>query len=84
MEQGVAGAGVERDGPLADATATDRAGGSPRGWWRRPCAVRHAHTLIHQARGTRTAVRGMGFISGAYGYVYTEYKRSGPAPVDIG
>lgn len=29
----------------------------------------------HQARGLRTAARGTGMLSGAYGYVYSEYRR---------
>jgi hypothetical protein len=29
----------------------------------------------HQARGLRTAARGTGMVSGAYGYVYSEYRR---------
>jgi succinoglycan biosynthesis protein ExoM len=29
----------------------------------------------HQARGLRTAMRGGGMLSGAYGYIYSEYRR---------
>ncbi|HZV26813.1 MAG TPA: hypothetical protein VFG00_11030, partial [Acidothermaceae bacterium] len=28
-----------------------------------------------RARGLRTAARGVGMVSGAYGYVYSEYRR---------
>lgn len=30
----------------------------------------------HQAHGLRTAARGIGMLSGAFGYIYSEYKRS--------
>ena len=30
----------------------------------------------HQAKGLRTAARGAGMLTGAFGYVYSEYKRS--------
>ncbi|MCU1438803.1 MAG: glycosyl transferase family 2 [Naasia sp.] len=32
--------------------------------------------LTHQARGARTWARGAGMLLGAFGYIYTEYKRS--------
>lgn len=32
-------------------------------------------SVVHQARGLRTAARGVGMASGAFGYVYTEYRR---------
>lgn len=32
----------------------------------------------HQAKGLRTAARGAGMASGAFGYVYSEYKRKSP------
>lgn len=31
---------------------------------------------VHQARGARTAARGAGMLTGAFGYIYSEYKRS--------
>lgn len=34
------------------------------------------HSCSHQARGLRTAARGAGMLSGAWGYAYQEYKRS--------
>lgn len=33
----------------------------------------------HQAMGLRTAARGLGMASGAFGYVYSEYRRREPA-----
>lgn len=36
------------------------------------CIVR---SKPHQARGLRTAMRGGGMLAGAYGYVYSEYRR---------
>jgi succinoglycan biosynthesis protein ExoM len=40
--------------------------------------------LGHRANGTRTAVRGLGMVLGAWGYVYAEYRRpdraTGPEP----
>jgi glycosyltransferase involved in cell wall biosynthesis len=35
----------------------------------------------HRANGTRTAVRGLGMLLGAWGYVYAEYRRPAPAGV---
>jgi hypothetical protein len=34
------------------------------------------HRLAHRAGGTRTALRGMGMLLGAWGFVYAEYRRS--------
>lgn len=34
-----------------------------------------ARRASHQAKGLRTAARGAGMLSGAYGYVYSEYRR---------
>jgi len=37
-------------------------------------------SVTHRAKGLRTAARGVGMVSGAYGYVYQEYRRkSSPA-----
>ncbi|HEY8524541.1 MAG TPA: glycosyltransferase family A protein [Acidimicrobiales bacterium] len=36
-------------------------------------------SVAHRARGTRTLVRGAGMASGAWGYVYAEYRRPPPA-----
>lgn len=36
-------------------------------------------TTGHRAKGLRTAARGLGMLSGAYGYVYSEYRRR-PGP----
>lgn len=33
------------------------------------------HRTDHQAKGIRTAARGLGLVLGAFGYVYSEYKR---------
>jgi hypothetical protein len=33
-------------------------------------------SMEHQAKGLRTAARGAGMASGAFGYVYSEYRRS--------
>lgn len=33
-------------------------------------------STAHRAKGLRTAARGAGMVSGAYGYVYQEYKRT--------
>ena len=32
-------------------------------------------SVVHRAKGLRTAARGVGMVSGAYGYVYQEYRR---------
>ena len=37
-------------------------------------------SLGGRVRGLRTAARGAGMLSGAYGYVYSEYKRTPPVP----
>jgi glycosyltransferase involved in cell wall biosynthesis len=34
-------------------------------------------STAHRAKGLRTAARGVGMVSGAYGYVYQEYRRKG-------
>ena len=34
-----------------------------------------ARNTARRARGLRTAARGIGMLSGAYGYVYSEYRR---------
>jgi succinoglycan biosynthesis protein ExoM len=35
-------------------------------------------SLAHRVRGLRTVARGAGMVSGAVGYVYTEYRRTQP------
>jgi succinoglycan biosynthesis protein ExoM len=42
----------------------------------RVLAGKVGRSLIHQARGARTAARGAGMVAGAFGYIRQEYSRS--------
>lgn len=42
-----------------------------------------SRNIAHRARGTRTVARGAGLIAGAFGHVYSEYRRTPPTEAEL-